>query len=738
MPENISNVFPQAEQKSDDTLKTQRALFSNYCDLNELGLNEDEIAKINQMDTTGRNQSEIMSNLTEILDNQEKAGQVWQEYINFLRHKEKVIVQDILKHHEMSGPLVNFLDWDFITEKLHNGSSLRTAQKGEAILDQSSLGSNFFVILDGTVKYTKFNSMGESIKEALNKPFEYFGEQAILNKKITQSTNTVESDKAVLLQIDAPTFREALERGKLKLAERLNNNEIRFPHKVIEQLIQKGELNVYRKNQSITTQTGEQSRFRILFAGQAFVLRNSRRVNNLNEDEFIGDIELFETDRKNAASVISEMDCVVLEIDFADVGEILKNNKSLALRLSQRAYQKELSGRLNNIDTDPTGLYNYDFQRLENTSTPESQTAKKDILRIARETISMLCNNEISANNEEELENLFKFICQSLERQECDDPKHYGSHGSKHTINTLDFSSSIIEGSPTIAKDVEEIFGKQNGEILIRLVALFHDIGYPDLEIKKETHKWRHQEYSAALVKENLSYDTLKGLLRLTQEQYDLFVQAIQHHGSDNPKKVSEGRPFVKTSNSENPLLVIMRLADNLDLIGERLTKLQRDKDFRNILKKIYESCKLIEDDNNLSNDAKRERQSTKMKEIFEEAQRELVPVNEDNSVRIKEISDNISMAIQNNSWQEFLHIQGIAIGQNVFIKEETRTIDGQEKNQLVIYVEYNEPSEEMPLALINWQTGRLLDSINNSISIIGGDQQFLTIEVKQIFPNPK
>jgi CRP-like cAMP-binding protein len=721
-------------------------------------------------------------------------------------------IEKLLEHKNESGPLTLFIDWNYIKEQSNDGVFVKIAQKGEEIVNRENADQFFYVILDGEVKYEKREKDGNVVKSAINKPYEYFGEKAILNQKINDfATNTVESNKTTLLAIKKDVFLKAIDQGKEHLFETLKkeniNLELDFDHfeGIPQELVKEGYLNTYRKEHSITTQTQEQKSVVILLSGEAFVLRESRRIKEISPGGIIGDIEVFKPDRVNIASVITKKDSVVLEIEMDKFEKIINNYKALKTKFSENAKKKEIDGRKKELVLDPNEDYQYNFSRIdqvkENQKTnDEEEKAKEErkakVLEVARETVSIIFNSKDRPvhNNEAEasLDKIFSFICKSLEDQELDNPEYFVSHGITHTLDTLQFAESIFEGSATLRGDIERVFGQENGKILLRMVALFHDIGYPELNKDKSFSlpKFKHQEFSAKFVEENLPYDLISKVINLNQKQYDLFLQAIKYHGSDslNIKQINEGRTFLWASNkslndrepyseeqynlflesmkgikendlmtveikektkqkapySENPALVIMRLADNLDLISDRLDKLQKDPDFMEVMKSFHD--RWLEIKNEAKNNPNHmginieNKITEEMEAIFESAtngfdqklneflnnSEKSESQKEDEKRRIEDIRNNLADVVGIKNWNGYTHFMSVAIGQNIFVREKD--------DKLEIFVEYNKPASELTSELINHQAGRL-EAATESLIIKNSQGDNMKVKINEIFP---
>lgn len=731
------------EIKNEDALSSQRDLFLFGRSAEELRLSAEEFDSIKLLDVADKNEDEIKAELRDIIADDGRSEHLWRLYMDFLRNQESAIINEIVSHPERSGPMVKYIDWDYVKERSRKGSFIVRAPKNAVVCDQSNLGQATYFIIQGTVKYQRRDVDGEVIREVENSPFEYFGEQAVINQKVIDSTNTVSSEEATLLSIDAETLLEAIDSQKSKLDTEsiLSSLEVSMPPELLDRLIEAGKINILRKFQSITTQTHQLEKVRIMLQGSAFVLRNSKKVGEIKPGGYIGDMEIFMPDNSSVGSVITSEDCIVIEIDSEKFAEMLADHKSFVLRLSQRSGDK-ITGMGKNSETDPFHIYNFEFEHLEG-----NDKIKQEILTEAREIISQIVEQNPTDVNDRELEDLFAFICSSLEKQEVDNPKHYVSHGANHSLNVSRFSDSIIQGSESLRQDIERIFGSK-GTTLLRLVAVFHDIGYPDISHDKTVPKWRHQEFSAKQVEAHLPYERLSKLIPLSPEEYNLFLEAIAHHGSDNPdpEKLASGRPFILASNEKNPLLVSIRIADNLDLIEERLTKLQKDPDFVKIIEEIYHKCLPVSQNSLIEEGDKSKLRREIMVQTINfgidamyntlgTTDRDSIPP--EDKQHIKEISDNLQIITEIDDWRAFLHFRSVAVAQNVFIEEEPRDENGS-GSEITVYIEYNQPSESMPLSLLNWQSGRLEASVRDSMSLKTADGKPMELKIRKIFPISK
>ncbi len=146
-------------------------------------------------------------------------------------------------------------------------------------------------------------------------------------------------------------------------------------------------------------------------------------------------------------------------------------------------------------------------------------------------------------------------------------------HGWKHTFDVAKLQRKIYRDSPALRKALISQYGSEAKALaVLDLVALMHDVGYGAL--KEGESKGRHAIRSGELFQAQIAKHAKRTLGLSDKQVKDIFL-AIERHGADK-----KGKPGYMEASLDNPLLFVIRLADNLDSSINRLRKIQTNPIF--------------------------------------------------------------------------------------------------------------------------------------------------------------
>ncbi len=138
----------------------------------------------------------------------------------------------------------------------------------------------------------------------------------------------------------------------------------------------------------------------------------------------------------------------------------------------------------------------------------EIQKYKKGIAYISspevqKKIISLLKNFEnidISA-----FINIRRYIEQNALEQHFKNPEQYVSHGFDHSLNVLQHLQNTLQQNPNIIDIVSKKYkiSKEESILILKLLPVFHDFGYPELEkngktLGKSTHALKGAEIATS------------------------------------------------------------------------------------------------------------------------------------------------------------------------------------------------------------------------------------------------
>ncbi|HLD30077.1 MAG TPA: hypothetical protein VJC03_07020, partial [bacterium] len=142
----------------------------------------------------------------------------------------------------------------------------------------------------------------------------------------------------------------------------------------------------------------------------------------------------------------------------------------------------------------------------------------------------------------------------------------YTPHGMGHVFRMLDYAQEIISVTGIESSLNEKYHGM--GKELAMFVILLHDLGYTKLEDVKI--KSGHSGKSIEIIEEDLQ-GLIRDIFGLDLVQYGELIDAIGFHSEK--RKMPAGiivKPGEKTE-SDKPLLFVLKLADKMDLTAGRL-----------------------------------------------------------------------------------------------------------------------------------------------------------------------
>jgi hypothetical protein len=216
--------------------------------------------------------------------------------------------------------------------------------------------------------------------------------------------------------------------------------------------------------------------------------------------------------------------------------------------------------------------------------------------------------------------NIFiKAIERWLGNQCLDDPYIYISHGPNHSLEVVKYIQMLYDNDTQVQKSLMANYKLQYSSktddlnvlftrIVVRLLALLHDVGYTDVAHnlgsgKNAVKKWIHGK----------SGDIINGgkhgvkKTKLTKD----FLNAIKYHNADSEKKKftidkknftacwkphdkltakksSISREYVSASIKKSPLIYLIRTADNLDFSRSRMIPEHKDAKLIQMVLDLY------------------------------------------------------------------------------------------------------------------------------------------------------
>ncbi|OVE81917.1 hypothetical protein BVY03_02390 [bacterium K02(2017)] len=211
---------------------------------------------------------------------------------------------------------------------------------------------------------------------------------------------------------------------------------------------------------------------------------------------------------------------------------------------------------------------------------------RADLYYTIKETKKYLTNlfRQAAPNKELEINLMMDALWVKLKKQDVQDSKlSYTPHGWKHSIKVMKLANAIFLTVPHLINELSQIYGsKIKAQALLNFVAIFHDVGYGCL--KPHDPKDKHAKMSGDLLRESFAkhLDEVFGI----SEFHNFFEEihlTVERHGADKPSRPD----YTPASDKQHPLLLILRLADNLEII-KRLRQLQQHQLMTEALSKMH------------------------------------------------------------------------------------------------------------------------------------------------------
>lgn len=589
--------------------------------------------------------------------------------------------------------------------------------QGVTLIEQGGKTKNVHVILEGKVKVEIFDSEG-NLEKTVIRDSGVVGDRSVMEDTATNAKVTA-LPGAKVLSIPADNFKSHVNDipGGAKL-DKLLADKFNFLPKLSNKIAgQKGvKLEVVRRGEVPIVKDASSKYMYLVLDGELGLM------------EHFG--EIVDADGKpvkiKSGQPVGES---VLLHDGARSATVLNNSSSdvLLLKIPQEAFEvlykdADFKSYIDGYDAQRAGqaAKSADLSQLKEIGFEHEFNAKVDpkiqteILKSAQLVYKQLLEVNPNIKSAEAMP-LLKFICERLEAQHLDNPLKYVSHGADHSINTMLQTKQLIDSSPEIRVALKKQFGSvKSGKMFAYLVALFHDIGYPKVtELQKNDPnlpKWKHQEFSAEMVKNGLKFEVMSKIIPgLTKGQYDLFITAIEHHGSDSLKleDFDAKRPYRFAVLSDNPLLVLMRLSDNLDMLKVRLNAVQTDPFFLKVLGTMSKQAEKIKKKYSaLSEKEIKAKIKESNKTILEKAEKIIDEKLAKEGEKGKFKYELMKEILRGCNHISHLHFGSVELAQNISV-----TI---ENGKVKVSLAYNTPLQYVPKGVAEYQVKRLGISLDS------------------------
>lgn len=143
---------------------------------------------------------------------------------------------------------------------------------------------------------------------------------------------------------------------------------------------------------------------------------------------------------------------------------------------------------------------------------------------------------------------LQKYIEKYALEQHFDNPEKYVSHGFDHSLNVKMHLENALKADPQIAEAMMTKYGitKVESAMMLKLVAVFHDFGYPDVEALGGLGKALHGVTGADIASKAELVSIMRKMIQSKGAKFDElmlgFRDSILYHSADKVEIFREGK----------------------------------------------------------------------------------------------------------------------------------------------------------------------------------------------------
>jgi CRP-like cAMP-binding protein len=239
------------------------------------------------------------------------------------------------------NPLFQDMADEMLDHLIRKGAAKRF-KRGSPLIIQGTRNRHLFVLIDGRVSVRKREPTGSVRLVTYLEAGAVFGEVSVIEDKLaTADVLAEEGMLALLIDREAlkglPSFQggegqlESMT-NKIRLGHYIASSELfrGLPKEVISLFVSHGRTRTVPQGEMITRQGSVDKTFYLLVRGKVDVLVNGRKVSEIAQGGFFGEIALI-ADVPRTASVIATEECMLLTIDSDNFWNILSENINLSM-----------------------------------------------------------------------------------------------------------------------------------------------------------------------------------------------------------------------------------------------------------------------------------------------------------------------------------------------------------------------------------------------------------------------
>ena len=256
-------------------------------------------------------------------------------------------LRDVLKQSWFGGDLSEASMDHF----LKYGQMMRF-KKGARLIVQDTLGQELFILLRGKVDVIHREETGLTRKVATLRPNTIFGEVSIIENS-PRTADVVATEETEAYVIGKPALDKLLEHPALKedyrkvlqqisLAKYLSSSQVfkDLPKETLSILREHSELEKHESGTVITTEGEMDKSFYLVLRGTAEVVKNGKKVGELKEGDFFGEVA-FLANIARTATVKTMVKSLLLKVNSEVFWDILSENINFAMYIEGVAERRQ-------------------------------------------------------------------------------------------------------------------------------------------------------------------------------------------------------------------------------------------------------------------------------------------------------------------------------------------------------------------------------------------------------------
>jgi CRP-like cAMP-binding protein len=223
-----------------------------------------------------------------------------------------------------------------------NNAKIKSLKSGQNLITQGVVGTEFFILLSGTVEVNIKDDMGLEKRIVDLGANTVIGEMALL-EECKRTANVIANEEIMFLEFDKAMIQNLSNNNEYKddlrkIIQRVELSQFvsyaglfnDFPPEVMNLFVEAGDMVIFPKDSDIVTEGENDKTFFLLIRGSVDIVKGGNKVASLGQGDFFGEIALIANTPRTASAHTLE-DTLVLYIEHKNFWNILSNNIELAM-----------------------------------------------------------------------------------------------------------------------------------------------------------------------------------------------------------------------------------------------------------------------------------------------------------------------------------------------------------------------------------------------------------------------